>query len=67
MKLQQQPLCEKCEAEGYTVPAEHVHHVRSFVQENNPQMRRELAFRLSNLQSLCASCHGGIHSHRIDV
>ena len=50
-KLNRQPLCEECAANGRTVAATEVHHV---VERKTDHDR---AYDLSNLQSLCKRCH----------
>lgn len=60
-KLQQQPLCEECERIGRITPAEHVHHVHTFMRATNEIELLELAYDYSNLMSLCAECHNRLH------
>jgi 5-methylcytosine-specific restriction protein A len=62
LKFAENPLCEICEKSGLTVPAEHVHHITSFMSSDNPDIRRRLAYDWNNIQSLCESCHGKIHA-----
>jgi 5-methylcytosine-specific restriction enzyme A len=50
-KLAISPLCEQCEAKGVVTPAEHVHHRKP--RHAFP----ELAYEVSNLESLCLPCH----------
>lgn len=60
-KLHNQPICEVCEAKGYSTLAEEVHHkipVESVATEK--QMKR-LMFDYRNLMSVCHSCHAEIH------
>jgi 5-methylcytosine-specific restriction enzyme A len=51
LKLAINPLCEQCEARGDVTPAEHVHHKRP--RHAFP----ELAYDVTNLESLCQRCH----------
>lgn len=51
LKLSLDPLCVRCEADGLTVVAVHVHHVKA--RKAHP----DLALDIENLQGLCASCH----------
>lgn len=49
------PLCERCEAGGYTQEARLVHHIDRNARNNN----------FSNLESLCNECHDIEHKmHR---
>ena len=45
------PLCEHCEKQGVTRPADHVHHIVPI--RTAPHLRLEW----SNLMSVCKSCH----------
>lgn len=56
-KLRLNPLCEECEAKGLTVAAMHVHHILE------RKARPDLAFEITNLQSLCPPCHGEKRGH----
>lgn len=60
--LRQSPLCACCQAMGKTQAAECVHHRISFVGLP-PEQINEVAFDPDNLQSLCITCHGILHSH----
>lgn len=51
-KLATDPLCQSCATVGKITPATQVHHVRP--RSKHP----ELALVLTNLESLCAACHG---------
>jgi 5-methylcytosine-specific restriction protein A len=57
-KLDQNPLCERCEAVGLTELAVHVHHVR------DRRAHPELAFDGDNLESLCVRCHNSHHKSK---
>jgi len=60
VKLRRDPLCEHCKAAGRLEPATQVHHVLERLD------RPDLAYDLTNLESLCASCHSRISRHRIN-
>ena len=45
------PLCEHCDRDGLTRPADHVHHIVPI--EKDPRLR----MKWSNLVSLCKYCH----------
>jgi 5-methylcytosine-specific restriction protein A len=60
-KLQQNPLCELCEAEGFVRSAIDVHHKTPVESAHTPQEMEQLCFNPSNLQALCISCHSKVH------
>ena len=51
-KLQQNPLCELCQAEGYVTSAIDIHHKTPVESARTPQEMEALCFNPSNLQSL---------------
>lgn len=60
-KLRANPLCEVCEAQGYVVPAQAVHHRHPIEDSHSLQEMKHWAFMWSNLQSVCNACHSRIH------
>lgn len=60
-KLQRDPLCEVCKANGKIVAAQAVHHVIPIETASDFAYMQELAFRFSNLLSVCYQCHSDIH------
>lgn len=61
-KLESNPLCERCEEQGYVVSADCVHHKIPIETARNFEEMKKLAFcGLSGLQSLCYKCHSDIH------
>ena len=60
-KLQQNPLCELCQAEGYVTSAIDIHHKTPVESAHTPQEMEALCFNPSNLQSLCIPCHQRVH------
>jgi 5-methylcytosine-specific restriction enzyme A len=58
IKLAQTPLCEICQPLHFLTPATHVHHIVEITQD--PELRSDL----SNLQSMCKSCHSRLHATR---
>ena len=60
-KLQQNPLCELCEAEGYIRSAVDVHHKVPVESARTPEEMSRLCFNPNNLQALCISCHANVH------
>lgn len=68
-KLREQPLCEKCLADGIAagVPggwirsAHCVHHIIPIETAKTKEEMRRLAFNPTNLMSLCDECHAKIH------
>lgn len=63
LKIQNNPLCEKCYEEGRITPAHDVHHIKSFcVRGISPEEKEKRAFDYNNLKSLCRDCHIKIHN-----
>lgn len=56
------PLCEDCEELGLTVPAEDIHHKKSFMSVDDPNEKLMLAYDFDNLRSLCKKCHQKKHN-----
>lgn len=56
-KLTHNPLCERCEAEGFVTPATEVHHHRPVEYGAGYEEKRRLMFDQHNLVSLCHQCH----------
>lgn len=63
LHLQANPLCEECKRQGRITPAEEVHHIVSFMSVQ-PAKRIEVAYDLSNLESICKVCHQKEHHGR---
>lgn len=63
-KMNSNPLCEMCEREGRTTPADDVHHIQSFMSTDDPDARRALAFDYDNLMSVCDRCHQKLHNDK---
>lgn len=61
-KVVQNPLCELCLKEGMITPADDVHHIRSFMSADIPEVRYQLAYDPENLMSLCKRHHQAIHN-----
>ena len=53
--IKEHPLCEMCEATGYTILAEQVHHKIPFRGLKDP-----LRLDWDNLMSVCEDCHKGV-------
>ena len=60
-KIERNPLCEVCESKGKIVPAQAVHHIIPIETATDYDHMRDLAFRYSNLMSVCYICHSDIH------
>lgn len=60
-KLMNNPLCERCLAQGIIKSAEEVHHKNPISKGETDEEMRELAYNYDNLQSLCKKCHKEIH------
>ena len=50
-------LCVRCARDGFTMPADIVHHVRPIRDGGDP-------WAMSNLESLCRSCHERTHRRK---
>lgn len=59
--LKDNPLCERCEARGLTVPAAEIHHIIPIANEKDYARMRRLAYDRNNLQALCTACHHEVH------
>jgi 5-methylcytosine-specific restriction protein A len=57
LKLQNNPICEKCWERGRVTPTEEIHHIVPFAQD------MELAYDYDNLIALCIECHKEMHKH----
>ena len=60
-KLQQNPLCELCQEEGFVRSAVDIHHKTPVESAKTPREMEALCFNPSNLQALCISCHVKVH------
>lgn len=60
-KLQANPVCEVCEANGLSTLATEIHHVIPVESVAHELGMRQLMFGYTNLQSLCHSCHVEVH------
>lgn len=60
-KLEQNPLCELCQAEGYVTSAIDIHHKEPVESGRTEFEMEQLCFNPNNLQSLCISCHAKVH------
>ena len=60
-KLERDPLCERCKERGHLVSARCVHHIIPIETATNITQMKEIAFRFTNLMSLCYECHSEIH------
>ena len=63
-KMISDPLCEMCLSRGVTRPATDVHHIQSFMEAEDMETRKVLAFDPTNLMSLCDECHSRIHKRK---
>ena len=65
--LQQHPLCERCEREGFVRSAVDVHHKKPVESAKTEQEMERLAYNPANLEALCIPCHikthQEMHSH----
>lgn len=61
-KLTAQPICERCQADGYVTPVGEVHHIRPVESGINKDEMRRLMFDPHNLAALCHKCHVAVHT-----
>ena len=61
--LQQHPLCERCEREGFVTAAVDVHHKVPVESAKTEQEMEYLAYNIggNNLEALCIPCHIKTH------
>lgn len=62
--LMQHPLCEECLKNDKITPAQHVHHIVSFMNAKDELSRLELALDSNNLEALCVECHNKKHNNK---
>lgn len=60
-KLTRDPLCERCLADGFIRAAVDVHHIEPVEGCVTLEEMERRCFSLTNLQSLCISCHANLH------
>lgn len=60
-KMQANPICELCEAEGHVAASQCVHHIHPIEKSSSIQEMRMWAFKWENLQSLCLHHHIEVH------
>ena len=60
-KLQQNPLCELCEAEGFVRSAIDVHHKTPCESARTLQEMERLCYNPNNCVLLCIPCHQRVH------
>lgn len=56
-QLMYYPLCQVCQMENKTTAAQHVHHIISFMEFEDEQMRKQYAYDPTNIISVCEKCH----------
>lgn len=56
-KLQQNPLCERCAAEGYTTAAVDVHNILPLEVARTDEEMVKRCYEFANLKSLCVPYH----------
>ena len=60
--LQQHPLCERCQREGFVTAAVDVHHKTPVESAKTEQEMERLAYNTANLEALCIPCHIKTHA-----
>lgn len=61
VKLQVNPICEYCEANGLSTPATEVHHETEVESVPTERAMTLLMYDYDNLKSVCRPCHSEIH------
>lgn len=56
------PLCECCLQHGRVQPMTDIHHKKPFMQGTTEEERWSLFLSISNLISLCETCHHAVHT-----
>ena len=59
--LQQHPLCERCQREGFVTAAVDAHHKQPVESAKTEQEMERLAYNPANLEALCIPCHIKTH------
>ena len=62
-KLNDTPLCERCEELGRVAAATEVHHVIPVEDGLTRQEKERLMFDYFNLKALCHECHVKVHTY----
>lgn len=66
IKIQQNPLCERCLENEIVTPASDVHHIHSPFDGGLSEMERyRRLLDWNNLISLCRECHNEIHNAQL--
>jgi len=60
-KLQETPLCERCQLAGIVTPGTEIHHIAPIDTGATPAEKKRLAYNPYNLQTLCHNCHVATH------
>ena len=60
-KLQNNPLCERCQKSGIITPGAEIHHITPVDTGANHEQMKLLAYSYSNLATLCHKCHIKAH------
>lgn len=63
-KLEHDPLCQLCKAEGYVRSAVDVHHILPVEGVKDLAEMEARCFDTNNLQSLCIPCHIKVHQEQ---
>lgn len=58
--IEQRELCQECLKIGRERKAVHVHHIRSFMTADGPDLT--LAYDWDNLECVCQACHLRLHA-----
>lgn len=61
-KLTQNPLCQRCQAEGRVRAATEVHHIKPVEDGLSLREKESLMFDPHNLMALCHACHVAVHT-----
>ncbi len=62
LRLNDHPLCERCEEEGRVAAATEIHHVIPVENGLTRQEKERLMYDYFNLKALCHECHVKTHT-----
>lgn len=60
--LSQNPICQRCQADGRVTAATEVHHIRPVEEAVTLSEKRQRMYDPTNLRALCHDCHVKTHT-----